>query len=181
MDRESRSRMTQNLFAPAQVGHLVHSTEPKSVVAPSAEMLLIESEELAFADKLVPLLRSLATGPAAFTNVYRLMKVRLDDQEWHGFLTNHSYKQVLFLLALVTNVPELAAFLFTRSINWPIETNNRPGKEFASLSIRWCPRCIGVLGKTCGPGFCRLAATRHCLMERWSYEPGRGAWHATPF
>jgi hypothetical protein len=95
-------------------------------------LLSIDPGELAFADRLVPLLGRSPRALKRFTNVYRLMKVRLDDKDWHSFLANGSYKRVLFLLALVTNAPELATFLFHQIDKLAAQPEQSPWNEFCN-------------------------------------------------
>jgi hypothetical protein len=134
MDRESRGRMTRKLFMPSQAdGHASEQATPDAEPqqpAPRAGMLTIGEEELKFADKLVPLLGRSPRALKRFTNVYRLMKVRLNDQEWHEFVAKDSYKRVLFLLALVTNAPGLATKLFRRIDNLAAQQERPAWKEF---------------------------------------------------
>jgi hypothetical protein len=134
MDRESRGRMARKLFMPSDddgPGDGTPGTASRNPATTArAGMLTIDEEELKFTDKLVPLLGRSPRALKRFTNVYRLMKVRLDDKEWHEFVAKDSYKQVLFLLALVTNAPELATTLFHEIDNLAAQQERPAWKDF---------------------------------------------------
>jgi hypothetical protein len=81
--------------------------------------LTIWPAELAYVEQLAPLLGRSPRALKRFVNIYRLIKMSLSEMERRAFLleghTEGEFKLVMFLLALVTNSPGLAA-LFCRQV-----------------------------------------------------------------
>jgi hypothetical protein len=150
-----------------------NQSNPISDTPPGLEII---EPELRFMGELKPLLGATPRSVKRFVNVYWLMKsIALAQPRQQDFLNEGvfaEYKQVLFLLAVLTGLPAIEHAFFAKLCPDPVSGQPAPCK-YETLSA-----LVGALiSEQAGPGTEPTAAWRDLnRLDKWVCEFDNGSW-----
>jgi len=140
---------------------------------PNATALDIHGAELEYIELLAPLLGRSPRVLKRFVNVYRLLKASLSSEEEDGFLDADGgiapFEAVLFLLALVTGLPDLSGPLF-EGLAEPAHRNGG-SRSPASGTVNSVLSALANQGDAVGEQAARLTAWLDAHRAAWKSAP----------
>ena len=140
--------------------------------------LTIHKNELKFMEQLAPLLGRSPRAVKRFINIYRLVKISLDDFEQTDFTkgeTVEDYQVVMFLLSILTGMPSISRQFFEAMTNnlandeAEIKKPEKIDKNLSGLLTKLQDQTLSTTG--------RRDLDR---LEQWVNDYGEGEWKLVP-